>query len=378
MQIILPDKSEIKVRRVVVKLGTKQITDLSSINMDNISGIVREIAEFKKKGIEFIITSSGAIGLGIYELYKNRDIVEKLTLSQKQALAGLGQIRLMQIFKKEFAKYSMSIGQVLLTHYIFDNRSSYLNARNTLNSMLELGIIPIINENDSVAVEEIKVGENDRLGAYVSLLTDADLYIMLSDVDGFYQNYNSHDSKFLRIVDNINTVMKYACKQEEIYTKGGMITKLQAAKITTVSGVPCVIANGFKKNILSSIFHNLSEGTIFLPSIKSLNYKKRWISVKKTKGVITVDEGAKNAILRHKSLLASGIKKASGNFQYGDTVIIADVNGNEIAVGLSNYSLEDLNQIAGKKTSEIEEILGKENKYSCAVHIDNMVLLEKI
>ncbi len=377
MKIKLPDNRELNIKRVVIKLGTKQITDLNSINSENIAGIVREIAELKQKGVEFIITSSGAIGLGIYELFQNKDMADKLTLSQKQAIAGLGQIRLMQIFKEEFNKHKLPVGQVLLTHYIFDNRTSYLNARNTLNSMLEMGITPVINENDSVAVEEIKVGENDRLGAYVSLLSDSNLYIMLSDVDGFYQDYGTPSAKFIRVVDNINTVMKYACKQEENYTKGGMISKLHAAKVSTLSGVPCVIANGFKKNILSLVFHDLSEGTIFLPSPKSLNYKKRWISVKKTRGTIYVDDGAKNAILHHKSLLASGIRTTSGNFHYGDTVVVADTEGNELGVGLTNYSSADILRIAGKKNSEIEIILGKENKYSSAVHIDNLVLLEK-
>lgn len=377
MKIILPDRKELSINRVTIKLGTKQLTDLNSINTENIAGIVREIAELKKKGIEFIITSSGAIGLGIFEMYQSSDMADKLTLSQKQAIAGLGQIRLMQIYKDEFRKYGMAVGQVLLTHYIFDNRTSYLNARNTLNSMLEMGIIPVINENDSVAVDEIKVGENDRLGAYVSLLSDSNLYIMLSNVDGFYQDYGTPSAKFIRVVDNINSVMKYACKQEEVYTKGGIITKLQAARIASLSGVPSVIANGFKKNIISMIFSDLSEGTIFLPSPTSLNYKKRWISVKKTKGTIIVDEGAKGAILRHKSLLASGIISSKGNFHYGDTVIIADTQGLEIGFGLSNYSSEDIARIAGKKSPEIEIILGKENKYSSAVHIDNMVLLEK-
>ncbi|MGA2142829.1 MAG: glutamate 5-kinase [Brevinematales bacterium] len=374
MLITLPDKRELSVKRVVVKLGTKQLTDLTSINTENISGLVREIAQLRKKGVEFVITSSGAIGLGIFELYKDKDVSDKLTLSQKQAIAGLGQVRLMQIFKEEFNRHGLRVGQVLLTHYIFDNRTSYLNARNTLNSMLELGITPIINENDSVAVEEIKVGENDRLGAYVSLLSDSNLYIMLSDVDGFYQDYGTSSAKFIRVVDNIGAVMKYACKQEENYTKGGMISKLQAARIAARSGVPCVIANGFKKSILTRIFEDLSEGTIFLPSPSSLNYKKRWISVKKPRGTIIVDDGAKNAVLLHKSLLASGISSASGNFQYGDTVIISDSLGNEIGVGLSNYSQKDILLIAGRKNSEIETILGKESKYSSVVHIDNMVL----
>jgi glutamate 5-kinase len=374
MEIELPNCAKIEVKRVVLKLGTKQITDLNRINYENISRIVESIVALRKKGVEFVLTVSGAIGLGIYEFFQNAEAIEKLSLSQKQALAGVGQVRLMELFKAEFAKHQSKIGQVLLTYYILDNREAYLNAKNTLNSMLEMNIIPIINENDSVAVEEIKVGDNDRLGAFVSLLVDADLYIMLSDIDGFYKNYHTDSQELIRVVENVNQVLKYAGKQEENYTKGGMITKLEAAKISTLSGVSAVIANGFKKDILGSIFNGLSEGTIFLPAAKSLSHKKRWISAKKTKGKILIDDGAKEAIRRNKSLLPSGVLEIEGPFHYGDPVLVADKKGNEIAIGLVNYSSEEIRIIAGKKNNEVEAILGKENRYSCVIHIDNMVL----
>jgi glutamate 5-kinase len=377
MKISLPNRTVIDVKRVVVKLGTKQITDLCSINYDNIAGLVREIVAMKKQGVEFIITASGAIGLGIFEMYNGKDCIDSLSVSQKQAIAGMGQVKLMEVFKQEFAKYHIHVGQVLLTHYIFDDRQAYLNARNTLNSMLEMGIVPVINENDSVATEEIKVGDNDRLGAFVGLLVDADLYIMLSDVDGLYKDFNSDKREFLQVVENVAQVVQHAGKQEEKFTKGGMITKLQAAKITTVSGVPSVIANGFKENIITKIFDDLSEGTIFIPSSKDLNYKKRWITGKKTKGTITVDDGAAQAVQKHKSLLASGIAGVVGSFKYGDTVEIIDKKRNEIAVGITNYSSDEIKLIAGKKSTEVEAILGKDNKYSSVVHVDNMVLFEQ-
>ncbi len=377
MKIKLPNQTEIDVKRVVVKLGTKQITNLSTINRKNLTNIVKNIVELKNKGVEFVITASGAIGLGIHQMYKDKEIIDKLSVSQKQALAGLGQVYLMNLFKDEFLKYGIDVGQVLLTYYIFENRTNYLNARNTLNSMQELGIVPIINENDSVAVEEInKVGDNDRLGAFVSLLIDADLYIMLSDIDGFYQDFNTEKQKFIRIIDNVNKIVQYAGKQEESFTKGGMITKLEAAKITTVSGVPSVIANGFKDNILSKIFDDLSEGTIFIPAKKNLNFKKRWITGKKPKGKIIIDDGAVKAVLNHKSLLSTGIVKVTGSFKPGDTVSINNLAGTNVAIGLSNYSSENVKLIAGKKTAEIESILGKDSTYSSVVHIDNMVLYE--
>ena len=376
MKILLPNNREIQVQRAVVKLGTKQITDLNSINYDNIRNLVRQIVDLKKQGVEFILTVSGAIGLGIFELFGNGKNSDELTLSQKQAIAGLGQIRLMEIFKEEFGKYNIRVGQVLLTHFIFENRSAFLNARNTLNSMLEMGIIPIINENDSVAVEEIKVGQNDSLGAYVSLLSDADLYVMLTDIDGLYKNYQSENRELIPLVENISQVVRFAGKQEEKFSTGGMLTKLQAAKVTTISGVACVIANGFKENILNKIFDRLSEGTIFLPAEKNLIHKKRWITVRKTRGQIVVDEGAANAVRKHKSLLPSGIIRTEGVFKHGDTVLIADPLGMEIAVGLTNYSSDEISQITGKKMREIEAILGRDSRYSCVIHIDNMVLMD--
>lgn len=377
MNIRLPNGNNIETRRAVVKLGTKQITDLHSINHKNISGIVQDIVGLRKKGVQFVVTASGAIGLGVYLMYQGKCDLDKLTVSQKQALAGLGQVKLMEIFREEFGKHGIQVGQVLLTHYIFDNRTAYLNARNTLSTMLEMGIVPVINENDSMAVEEIKVGDNDRLGAFVSLLVDADLYIMLTDIDGFYKDYNGSKPELIKVVENVSKVAKYACKQEEKFSKGGMITKMLAAKATTVNGVSSVIANGFKEGILTKIFDGLSEGTIFLPSAKNLTHKKRWITAKKPKGFIEVDPGAAQAVMGNKSLLASGIIGTKGQYISGDTVSIIDPDRVEIAVGLSNYSSEEVRLIAGKKSAEVESILGKGSRHSSVVHIDNMVVFER-
>ncbi len=363
---------EINIKRIVVKLGTKQITDTKNINFNNIKNLVDEISEIRKNVRDVVLVVSGAIGLGRYELFNGDEKI--LTLSEKQALAGVGQIILMEILRKEFKEKNMIIGQVLLTQDIFDNRKTYLNARNTLNSMLELGIIPVINENDSVATEEIKVGQNDTLGALVSLLIDADLYIMLTDTDGLYKNFNSPDRELVKIVENIDKYIVYAKDPENNFAKGGMITKLNAAKIAVASGIPVVIANGFKENRLKQIFTN-SIGTLFLPSEKGLNHKKRWILGKKPKGEIVVDDGAKNALIKNKSLLASGIIDVKGKFEYGDTVVILDKEKNEIGRGLVNYDSESLNFIKGKRSEEIEKILSQENTHSCVVHIDNLILL---
>lgn len=368
----LPAK-EIKINKLVIKLGTKQITDTKSINYENIKNLVEEIYALKKSIKDIVLVVSGAIGLGRYEIFNGKE--KQLSISEKQALAGVGQIILMEVLRKEFKSKGMNIGQVLLTQDIFDNRKTYLNAKNTMAAMFELGVIPVINENDSVATEEIKVGQNDTLGALVSLLIDADMYIMLTDTDGLYKNFNSPDRELIRIVERIDDYMVYAKDPENNFAKGGMITKLNAAKIACASGIPVIIANGFKKNRLNLILKDFSIGTLFLPSSKILNHKKKWILGKKPKGKLIVDDGAKEALRKNKSLLASGIKAIEGNFDYGDTVIILDNNQNEIARGLVNYDSKQVELIRGKKSEEIEKILGVENTHSSVVHIDNLILL---
>ncbi|MGC8765039.1 MAG: glutamate 5-kinase [Brevinematia bacterium] len=365
---------EIDIERMVIKLGTKQITDIKTINYVNISSIVGEIASLKKSINDIVLVVSGAIGIGIYEIFKGNPYMA-LSLSQKQAIAGVGQISLMQILKDEFKKYNIPVGQVLLTQNIFDDRKAYLNAKNTLFSMLEMGIIPVINENDSVATEEIKVGQNDTLGALVSLLIDASVYIMLTDTDGFYENYGTPERKLIKVVDDIEKYFSHAKDPENPFARGGMITKLSAAKMAVTGGIPAIIANGFRENRLHLILEGLNNGTIFLPSLKALRHKKRWILGKKPRGQIIIDDGAKNALKNNKSLLATGIKDVKGSFDYGDTVQILDLSKKEVGRGLTNYSSEQIKLIMGKKSNEIEKILGEENKYSCVIHVDNLILL---
>ncbi|MCX7882833.1 MAG: glutamate 5-kinase [Brevinematales bacterium] len=370
MNLSLPNDHSLSVRRVVLKLGTKQITDTTKINEENITRLVSQIVELRKTGIECILVASGAIGMARYAMGFGK---QEFTLSQKQALAGVGQSLLMNFLLEKFRIHNLWVGQVLLTHYIFDNRRTYLNARNTLMTMLEMGIIPIINENDSVATEEIQFGDNDRLGAYVSVMMDADLYIMLTDIDGLYANYGTPEQMLLRVVTNLSSVMRYAKKPQESFTRGGMITKLQAARITTTAGIPAIIANGFREHVLQEIFDNLSTGTIFLPSARGINRRKRWISAKRIKGKIYVDDGAKRALLAHKSLLAAGVTHVEGNFLEGDTVVILDSKAEEVGLGIVNYDSRELIQIAGKRSEEITAILGK-NKVNTVIHCDNMVL----
>ncbi len=362
-------------RRIVVKLGTRQITDLKQINKHNIEKLVNEIINLRRQGIEIILTVSGAVGMGRFSFGHQAD--ESLSIPQKQAFAGVGQVKLMHELDHAFSQHGLHVGQVLLTHTIFDHRGAYLNARNTLNTMIDMGIIPVINENDSVAVEEIKLGDNDRLGALVSLLIDADLYIILSDIDGFFTDYGTAQAQLVREVnmDTDKKILAHAGEAENSYATGGMFTKLEAARMTTLSGIPMVIANGFKDNILHQILDNLAQGTIFVSNKLNLSAKKRWITGKRIQGKIIVDSGAAQAVIRHKSLLASGIAGTEGKFEAGANVSILDEELKEIARGLCNYSSRELLKIAGKKSKDFETLLGYPNRYDAVIHIDNMVIL---
>ncbi len=368
-------KETIDAKRIVIKLGTRQITDLQSVNRDNIRKLVEEITELRAQGREVILTVSGAVGLG--RLAFNHPASESLSIPQKQAFAGVGQVRLMHELDHAFGASNMLVGQVLLTHNIFEHRGAYLNARNTLNTMLSMKIIPVINENDSVAVEEIKFGDNDRLGALVALLVDADLYIILSDIDGFYRDFDTDHPLLVREInlDEDRELLQHARNAQTTFSTGGMITKLEAARMTTLSGIPMVIANGFKDRVIERVLDDLSEGSIFVSNKLNLSAKKRWITGKKVKGKLIVDEGAAKAVISHKSLLASGIAGIEGRFEAGANISILDEELKEIARGLCNYSSEELGRIAGKHSREFEALLGYPNRYDSVVHIDNMVIV---
>lgn len=374
MPIIL-SKETIDARRIVLKLGTRQITDLHSINHENIRKLVEEIALLRGQGREIILTVSGAVGLG--RLAFQHPAGETVSIPQKQAFAGVGQVHLMHELDFAFAPHGIRVGQVLLTHNIFEDRGAYLNARNTLNTMLSMGIIPVINENDSVAVEEIKFGDNDRLGALVALLMDADLYIILSDIDGFYRDFGTPQAALVREInlDEDRELLQHAQEAQTHFSTGGMITKLEAARMATLSGIPMVIANGFKDRVVAKVLDNLQEGSIFVSNKLNLSAKKRWITGKKVRGRVIVDAGAARAVISHKSLLASGIIGLEGRFEAGANISILDEDLREIARGLCNYSSQELGLIAGKHSREFEQLLGYPNRYDSVVHIDNMVIV---
>lgn len=362
-------------KRIVIKLGSSIIlTPAGELNYDCLKSLTAEMAELHKN-IEVIIVSSGAIGIGktILGIEKPKDLAEK------QALAAVGQARLMQIYESFFSKFGIKVGQVLLTRKDLQERERYLNARNTLTKLLEHRVIPVVNENDTVAVEEIKFGDNDTLSALVASKMDADLLIILSDVEGL-KDFKT-EGKVIHEVMDLNSEIELLVQNDKSrFGVGGFATKIEAAKITMKAGIVTVIAKGNESGIILKLEKELGKekkeiGTWFIPG-KKLSGKKRWIAFSaEINGSIAVDDGAKRALKENgKSLLPKGIKKVEGSFESGDTVKIVDISGQEIARGQVNYSSDEIKKIAGKQTSEIAEILGYKD-YDEVIHRDNLVIL---
>jgi len=361
-----------KIKRVVVKVGTKVLTSKKfRLNKTWIKNLVAQIADLADKNIEVILVSSGAIGAGMGMLKLN---ARPKLLPKQQAAAAIGQGQLMKIYDSFFKAHKLLSAQVLLTREDLSNRKRYLNAKNTLLTLMNYKAIPVINENDTVSVDEIKFGDNDKLSALVANLVHADLLVILSDVDGLYDGKKRVISKVNNITHEIERLATdcTGCTA----AVGGMVSKIEAAKICTAAGVTCVIANGKTKDILHNIIDQHKVGTIFLPKGEQLVAKKRWIGFSAhLKGQVFVDEGARQALtLRNKSLLPKGITNIRGEFAVGDTVSIMDVNKVEFARGMSNYSSDELARIKGKKSEKIKTILGYKY-YDEVIHRDNLVIL---
>ena len=365
------------VKRVVVKVGSSTISQEFKLNDDALDRLVDDLARVKKAGKEVILVTSGAIvaGIGTLGLPSRPQTIPGL-----QAAASVGQSRLMHAYEDRFQEYGEIAAMMLLTQEDFNNRKRYIHISNTLNTLLQLGTIPIINENDTVAVEEIKVGDNDTLSAQVTNLADADLLIVLSDQAGFFTaDPRKHSqSQFIDVVPVINEDIKNAAgKAGTLGGTGGMITKLQAAEIVTGSGEMMVLADGKEPDVVNRILSGENIGTLFLPQTQKSS-RKRWIAYSRSpKGRLLVDDGARAALVdRGKSLLASGVRGVEGEFEYGDTVSCLDENRDEFGRGLVNYNTEDIAKIIGKQTSEIEKILGA-RYYDEVIHRDNLVLMEQ-
>lgn len=363
-------------RRIVIKVGTSTLTDdRGLIDRAYLASLAGQIAGLRSQGMDVLLVTSGAIRAGMEQLGLTR---RPKTIPEKQAAAAVGQGLLMQTYSDTFRAHGLITGQVLLTREDFGERRRYLNARNTMLALFRHEVVPIVNENDTVAVDEIKVGDNDTLAALVASNIEADLLILLSDVTGLYDAHpgKSESAKLISIVAKIDdSIRAVAGGTEGLSGTGGMRTKIDAAEIATRCDVTMVIADGRRPNVVSDIVAGESIGTTFLPKKKCLSGRQRWMAFgASTKGGIIVNEGATKMIReRGTSLLAAGITDVMGGFASGDVVRILDKDGNQIGRGFVNYSAEEVEQIKGKRSSEIESILGHKD-YDEVVHRDNMVL----
>lgn len=354
------NKLILKRNTAVIKIGTNLLADKKlGIDSARIDLIAKSICSLRTAGRDVAVVSSGAIGAGVAAIgLKERP----RTIPAKQATAAIGQPLLMEAYEKAFRKYKQPIAQLLLTKDDFAERARYVNARNTFASLFEHGVVPVINENDTVAVEEIKLGDNDNLSAMVAALIDAGILVILSDVDGLYTADPAHDrsAELVRVVERITPkIERYAKRTRSELSTGGMTTKIEAAKRCVASGTAVVITNGTKPDAIDNVFAGNIAGTVFLPANKTLSMRKQWIGfVSHTKGCVVIDEGAKNALMKkHKSLLPSGITEVRGDFKTRDIVSILDSEGQQIGKGISAYSSVELNKIKGKKSTEVETIL---------------------
>lgn len=345
------------IKRVVIKIGSSSLTlksgGLDIANMKKFTGEVRNVT---KKGIEIIIVTSGAIAAGL----KYLNILKRPNdISILQAAASVGQVELMKAYDNLFSEYSLKVGQILLTKEDTTKRKQYLNIRNTIENLIKLNVIPIINENDSSAVDEIKFGDNDNLAALVSSLAEADALIILSDIEGMYDKNpkTASDAKLIPFVEKVTPdIEKIAGGIGSTFGSGGMVTKIKAAKICSFSGIAMIIANSRMPDVLDKILNFESIGTFFVPqTIKKVKSIKRWIAFgMRTKGSIIIDRGAEDAIKnKGKSILAIGVVKILGDFNKGDTLKVLSVDNKLIAKGISSFSAEEIDNIKGKNQNQI-------------------------
>lgn len=359
-------------KRIVIKVGTKVIAAKDrALDLERVRHIASQVSAIRDNGTEVILVTSGAIGAGMWLLGMKK---RPSALADLQSAAAIGQNYLMDIYGENFKKKGYLTGQILLTQEDFNDRERYLNIKHTINSLLGHKAIPVINENDTVATDEIKCGDNDRLSSLVADLCQADKLIMLTDVDGLLDE----NGKVVSLVCGITSdILKLGGRSHCDLGTGGMETKIEAARTVTEAGIECVIANGREDNVLIRILEKgESLGTTFKCGKTKLIAKKRWIAFSsRPKGVIKVDEGAKDAInKRDKSLLASGVVDVSGDFLLGDVISVSDAAGREFARGLANYSSSELFKIKGLKSSGFKAVLGYKGRDE-VIHKDNLVVL---
>ncbi|UCB43383.1 MAG: glutamate 5-kinase [Dehalococcoidales bacterium] len=375
-------KSDLTYKRIVAKFGTGLITGgTSHLDQTVMAGLVEQIARLHQQGVELLVVSSGAIAAGREKLGLTRKI---RGIPFRQVMASVGQSLLMNIYEQLFGEHSIHVAQALLTKNDLADRAGYLNTRNTLLALLELGVVPIVNENDVVAVDEIqearaKFGDNDNLSAMVANLIDADLLLLLGDTGGLYTADPRHhaDARLIPQVDRINRqIEKVASGTVSESGTGGGITKIQAARLATTSGVLMIIADGREPDVIVRLAAGEAIGTRFLPVTTKLESRERWmLSGLSTRGKLVVDAGAANALRKqNRSLLAAGIEKTEGRFRRGDIVEIHDPDGIRIGCGITNYSSADIDILKGAHSGKIVELLGYDYG-SEIVHRNNLVVL---
>ena len=373
------DRATLKdVKRIVIKVGSSTITyGNGKRNFSRIDRLAREIADLANQGKEIILVSSGAVAVGVDRLGL---AAKPKTIPGKQAAAAVGQGVLMHTYEKIFAEYGQIVAQVLLTRMDSVDRHRYTNSRNTFLALLEHKVIPIVKENDVVAIDELKIGDNDNLSALVAGIIDADLLIILSDIDGLYtaNPQNDPNAKLVPEVTDITPEIEASAGDagSKVGT-GGMFTKIQAAKMATSSGINMVIASGEEKDAISRILDGEEIGTLFVSRENRLQFRKRWLAFgARIAGKIVVDDGCAKAVRKAGgcSILPAGITDVEGEFEAGNTISVVNKNGHELARGLANYSSEELDMIKGAKTSEIENILGHKH-FDEVIHRDDLVIL---
>lgn len=363
-------------KRIVVKVGTSTLLyPNGKINLYRIEHLARELSDLASQGREIILVSSGAIGAGMVRMGLSE---RPDSMQEKQALASVGQVLLMHLYDKFFTEYGQVAGQVLLTKENFANHNQYINARNTLMTMLKNGIIPVINENDAVTVAEVKIGDNDTLSATVAAIVDADVLIILSDIDGVYDaNPQTHPEARLlsEIAEITSSVEAMAGGAGSAVGTGGMATKIEAAKIATAAGVTMFIASGGENGMISRIIDGDDIGTVFPPKDAHIRARKGWLAFgKRISGILVVDGGCVKALRKGSSLLAAGILATEGEYSAGSTVRVLTAGYQEIARGIVAYDAATVEKIKGRKTSDFSDIISGEI-HDEVIHRDNMVLM---
>ncbi|MBF0422027.1 MAG: glutamate 5-kinase [Magnetococcales bacterium] len=365
-------------RTVVVKIGSNLLTlPGNGLNREWITDRVLEMVHLIRQGRRVVIVTSGAVAAGYPRLGLS---VRPKLLREKQAAAAAGQAVLMECYEAVFAGHHIHTAQILLTRDDVEHRRRYLNARDTLKTLLDFGLVPVVNENDTVVVEQIKFGDNDTLSANVADLVDADLLILLSDIDGLYDadpRTNPQAQRIPLVAEVTSDIEKLAGGSGSAVGLGGMVTKLKAAKMASLSGCPMVLTSGFADDPILTVFSGQPVGTLFLPAIYPLNAHKRWlVNSRQARGNLTLDAGAVTALKNGSSLLARGIVAVAGEFDRGDAVFCLDPEGFPFAKGQVNYPASDLRRLAGKHSTDFEAILGFLGDPE-VIHRDRMALISQ-